>query len=132
MKKQIKRTTIGSTLMVLLAVFALNIASCKKKEERKPADFVVGNYVGSGVTANFTPFINATIRVTKVSKSRVKIEPVGHTYITPFEVDIKYVVDEDAIFDTDGDFGLIFSLEDAPISLGFGSGVGQSFGGEKQ
>ncbi|MFT5858070.1 MAG: hypothetical protein ACI865_000154 [Flavobacteriaceae bacterium] len=132
MKKQIKRSTTGTTLMILLAMFALNLTSCKKKEERKPADFVVGDYIGSGISDNQSPFINQTIRVTKISKSRIKIEPVGHTHITTFEMDIEYVSDENAITGFEGTFSLAFNLEETPIEIGFGSDNGQTFGGEKQ
>lgn len=125
-----KKILIMSTTFALLAFLFLGSTSCNKSN-RKPADLIVGDYIGSGTDANENPFIGQIIRITKVSNKRVKVEPVGHSYITAFEVDVESIGSKvSSLDDTEG--ALAAQIDGESISLAITTVQEQTFGGSKQ
>ncbi len=138
--KKIKNT--GTLILICSVIF---ISSCKK-ENTSPliilqddiASMVAGNYIGSGTSANGDAFIEKTIKITKVDNHRIKVEPVGHTYITPFEIKI-WACMGNIISDPDQDSISLAIVLHGPVgtTIGFstetsGMPEDQDFGGFKE
>ena len=120
-----------STTFALLALFMLGTSSCNKYKQQ-PADLVVGDYTGVGATVNQVPFINESIRVTKVSRKKVKVEPIGHSHFNAFEVDLLGVESENAVASVSNAYNFAVDLDEEPAEIGFTSPEGTSFVGERQ
>lgn len=119
-----------STTFALLAFLFLGTTSCNKYK-RNPADSIVGDYIGTGTDANEFPYFNQIIRVTKVSKKRVKVEPVGHNSITAFEIDVEGFVDQ--VSSTGGESeSLAADIQGEAITLAFTTPNDETFAGTKQ
>ena len=125
-----KKTILMSTIFALMTFVIIGTTSCNKYK-RNPADQIVGDYIGSGTDANGFPFVAQIVRISKVSKKRVKIEPVGHSGITAFEVDIEGLAEGVSSID-DGSGDLAASLENEVVSLAISTVQEETFGGQKQ
>lgn len=119
-----------STTFALLTFLMLSATSCNKYK-RQPADTIVGDYLGSGTDASGMPYLNQIVRVSKVSKRRVKVEPVGHSYITAFEVNV--IGNENGVVSVeDIEAGLNSEINGETIDLGVSTPQNETFLGTKQ
>lgn len=125
--------TIKSLKRVLvLAVIAgaTTFVSCKK-EEIDAATPAVGNYIGSGEDAAGTPFVNKVVTITKISNTRIKVEPSGHTSITAFEVEVmKMPTGPTSTDEETTDFAV--RTDTSPNTIAFDCNGAQNFGGTRQ
>ena len=119
-----------STTFALLTFLFLGATSCNKYE-KQPADQIVGDYVGSGTDENGTPFVGQIIRVSKVSKKRVKVESVGHDFISTFEFDVEGFVGSVSSVD-DSNNSLAVQLDGETVTIGLTGANEETFGGTKQ
>lgn len=119
-----------STTFALLTFLMLSATSCNKYESQ-PADTIAGDYIGSGTDANGMPFIGQIVRVSKVSKKRVKVEPVSHSFITAYEIDIEGFTESVSSVD-DPTYSLAASIEGETITLGLAGNQQETFSGTKQ
>lgn len=127
-----KKTFLLSTIFTLLAFLMIGTTSCSKFK-KNPADLIVGDYIGSGTDANENPYISQIIRVTKISNKRVKVEPVGHSYITAFEIDVKGFKRANKVASTDEvTESLAAEIGEATVTLAFTGTQEETFGGTKQ
>ena len=125
-----KKIILMSTTFALLTFLMLSATSCNKYK-RQPADTIVGDYLGSGTDASGMPYLNQIVRVSKVSKRRVKVEPVGHSYITAFEVNV--IGNENGVVSVeDIEAGLNSEINGETIDLGVSTPQNETFLGTKQ
>lgn len=125
-----KKIILMSTIFTLMTFMMIGTTSCNKYK-RQPADTIVGDYIGSGTSASGTPFVAQIVRITKVSKKRVKVEPVGHSYIVAFEIDIQGFPESVSSID-DANSTLAAQIDGEVITLALTGGLQETFGGTKQ
>lgn len=125
-----KKIKIMNTTFVLLAFLFLGATSCNKYQ-RQPADQIVGDYIGSGTDAAGTPFVGQIVRISKVSKKRVKVESVGHNYIATFEIDVEGFVGNVSSVD-DPNNTLAAQIDGEIITLGLTGTDEETFAGSRQ
>jgi len=124
--KILKTKKLLFAAMIIISI----MTACKKEKMIKDA---AGNYLCSGNTPAGLPFVNQVISVTKVSKNRLKIEPVGNTYITAFEVNIMRVGDKLVSEHNDDDHTGTIDMSSSPYTIGFSTeNPEQTFAGTKQ
>ena len=143
-KNNIKmKTMIFLKRVLIFTVIAgtTTFVSCKKKEITTPAvtnttttdvaSLAVGNYLGSGEDAAGNTFVNKIVKVSKVSDTRVKVEAVGHTSITTFEVNVMGLpTGPTSTTSETTDFAV--RTDTNPHSIAFDCNGGQTFGGTLQ
>lgn len=74
---------------LLLSIVLLNAACNKDGKCQGSPDItkkVVGNYRGNGVSLSGVSYYDKEIKISRVSKNKIKLEPVGHTYFNTFEL----------------------------------------------
>ncbi len=125
-----KKIILMSATFALLTFLFLGSTSCNKYN-RQPADQIVGDYIGSGTDSEGLPFVGQVIRISKISKKRVKVESIGHTNITAFEIDVEGFVDNVSSVD-DPNNTLAVQFEGESTSLGLTGMEEETFAGVKQ
>lgn len=127
--------TLKKIGLLILITSVFTVTSCKKKKEAKELesniDKIEGTYLGSGETAAGAPFINKQIKITKVSSNKIKIEPVGHSFITAVEVNVMYL--GTAVTSTDDEeTEFAVQMAGAPFTIAFEGNNNETFGGTRQ
>ncbi len=126
--------------VILFIACATAFVSCKKEETAPaitntttsdPASIAVGNFIGSGEDASGNTFVNKVVKVTKLSNTRIKVEPVGHSYITSFEINVMGVP-TGTVNDQNENTDFAVRNDTNPFTIGFDCPSGQNFGGQKQ
>lgn len=116
-------------------------SSCKKEKEENEivnnvtttdvASQCVGNFIGSGEDASGNSFVNKVVKVSKVTNTRVRVEAVGHTSITTFEVNIM-AMPTGPTSDANESTDFAVRTDTNPHTLAFEHTSGQNFAGFKQ
>lgn len=113
-----------------LTLSVLALTSCKK-ENRKPASFIEGVYIGSGTMENENPFLFEKITITEISDKKVRITSEGNALFSPYELVVFYAAGKiSSAPDEDATLGA--NLDGSSVTIGLTIPSGVSFSGNKQ